>query len=57
MSKKPTGMQVTVYDLGSNPLPTEAIEEVEKAVVNVLKRLKNQDSSKYSTLAHLVVTE
>ena len=55
--KKAKGMQIVVYDLGGNPLPSTAVEEIEVAVVKTIKRLKTENESKYTTLAHTVVVE
>ncbi len=57
MKKKNKAMQIAVYDLGGNPLSTAAISEIELAVVKAIKKLKTENDSKYTTLAHTVVVE
>jgi hypothetical protein len=49
MAKKPTAMQIVVYDVGDNSLPDRVVRELEETVVRVL--------SKHTTIAHTVVTE
>ncbi len=47
MAKKKTkAVQITVYDLGDNPLSDKLIQELEGVVVGVLKQ--------HTTVAHLV---
>jgi len=57
MKKNAKGMQVVVYDLGGNALSATAVSEIEKAVIETITRLKTENESKYTTLAHTVVVE
>jgi hypothetical protein len=47
--RKPTAMQVAIYDMAKNPLPDKVVREVEDAVQRVLQ--------KHTTIAHTVITE
>lgn len=50
-------MQIAIYDVAGNPLSPTVVEEFEIAVVKTIKRLKTENPSKYTTLAHSVVVE